>query len=62
MKLMYACAYVPHADLIHLYIIEIHAHHFCVNFTDQMFVFFPDEPKVGIKTIKQWVKHCIIYD
>jgi len=27
-----------------------------------MFVFFPDEPKVGIKTIKQWVKHCTITD
>jgi len=38
----------------------IHVHHFCVNFADQMFVFFPDEPKVGIKTIKQWVKHCTI--
>ena len=24
-----------------------------------MFIFFPDEPKVGIKTIKQWVIHKV---
>ncbi len=27
--------------------------------TDQMFVFFPEDPKVGIKTIKQYVCVCV---
>ena len=43
---------------------EVYQWHVSVDFnmlllfcyvTDQMFIFFPDEPKVGIKTIKQWV-------
>ena len=29
--------------------------------TDQMFVFFPEDPKVGIKTIKQYVSRSKSY-